>query len=274
MSVDGPAPSAVDPATGLPLPAADPALDGPELDLDGLAAHWARQAALRPMSGEEMRGADARAQRLGVSGVRLMEEAGVATAAAAMALLRSAGRDPAAPLLVLCGPGNNGGDGFVAARHLASAGRRCAVILVSGQDRPATRDALHNWERLAGLRHVERMHAAGARDVGMLVNGIERAAIVIDALLGTGVQGLLREPVRSAVDLAVRARSLAVPVLAVDTPTALDLTSGRPSDPCVLADATVTFHRPKVGLVEGPGRRLAGRVLVAPIGIPLEADRA
>ncbi len=63
-----------------------------------------------------------------------------------------------------------------------------------------------------------------------------------------------------------------VPILAIDTPTALDLTSGEPSDPNVHADLTVTFHRPKEGLLTRTGRVLAGRVLVAPIGIPVEAD--
>jgi NAD(P)H-hydrate epimerase len=86
------------------------------------------------------------------------------------------------------------------------------------------------------------------------------------------VSGELREPVRSAVELAGRARAHGVPVLAVDTPTALDLTSGDPSDPVVRADVTVTFHRPKVGLRSRAGRACAGWVLVAPIGIPTGAD--
>jgi NAD(P)H-hydrate epimerase len=108
----------------------------------------------------------------------------------------------------------------------------------------------------------------------MLGAGIERASLVIDALLGTGVQGALREPIRSAVELIRHARGAGVPVLAVDTPTAVDLTSGRPSDPAVRADATVTFHRPKEGLRAPIGGMLAGRVLVAPIGIPAQADPA
>jgi NAD(P)H-hydrate epimerase len=117
------------------------------------------------------------------------------------------------------------------------------------------------------------MHAASAHDVARLFTGVEKAALVVDALLGTGVRGLLREPIRTAVDLAIRARGHGVPVLAVDTPTAVDLTSGEPSDPVVRADVTVTFHRPKRGLQTRVGRALAGRVLVAPIGIPPEADR-
>jgi ADP-dependent NAD(P)H-hydrate dehydratase / NAD(P)H-hydrate epimerase len=75
------------------------------------------------------------------------------------------------------------------------------------------------------------------------------------------------------VELAIRARGERIPVVAVDTPTAVDLSSGEPSDPVVRADLTVTFHRPKTGLLTKRGAALAGRVLVAPIGIPLDADR-
>ncbi len=260
------------PAGGAPLPADDPTLF--DLDLDGLAARWADAMARPPMTAEEMTGADVRAQRLGVAGIRLMEQAGTAVAAAARALAVASERWGSGPILVLCGPGNNGGDGFVAARRLAAHGARVAVVLVATETRPRTPDALRNWDRLDRLNDVERIHVAVARDVAVLNHGIERAALVLDALLGTGVHGLLREPVRSAVELANRARAAGVPVLAVDCPTAVDLTSGELSDPVVRADATVTFHRPKAGLRTRRGAAVAGRVLVAPIGIPPEADRA
>jgi ADP-dependent NAD(P)H-hydrate dehydratase / NAD(P)H-hydrate epimerase len=256
----------------LPLPLDDPYLASPDLDLPGLVAHWAPRAALQPMTAEAMRGADLRTQRLGTPGDRLMEQAGCAVAAAALALLRTSGRPAGAVVLILCGPGNNGGDGLVAARHLAKAGMRSAAVLVSADPRPGTPDAARNWDRLGGFAAVERIHVASAHDVAMLHNGLERAAIIVDALLGTGVRGLLREPIRTAVDLAARGRTLGVPVLAVDGPTALDLSSGEPSDPCVRADVTITFHRPKTGLRTRIGKALAGHVLVAPIGIPPEAD--
>jgi NAD(P)H-hydrate epimerase len=257
-----------------PLPLDDPLLERPDLDLRMLVEHWAPRAALPAMTAEQMRGADLKAQRLGTPGDRLMEQAGCAVAAAARALLRSASRPAGALVLILCGPGNNGGDGFVAARHLGRAGIRSACVLVSSEPRPGTPDAARNWDRLDGVREAERMHAGSAHDVALLLSGIERAGIVVDALLGTGVRGVLREPVRTAVDVVARARMLGVPVLAVDTPTAVDLTSGEPSDPVVRADVTVTFHRPKQGLRGRIGRALAGRVLVAPIGIPPEADRS
>jgi hydroxyethylthiazole kinase-like uncharacterized protein yjeF len=231
-----------------------------------------------------MTGVDAKAQRLGVSGARLMEHAGTAVAATARALIAAVGasgaarlepteRHPTGPVLILCGPGNNGGDGFVAARRLAAHGIRVAAVLVSSASRPGTPDAARNWDRLGAAPLVERIHAPVARDIATLGQGIERSALVIDALLGTGVRGSLREPVRTAVELCIRARAAGVPILAVDTPTACDLTSGELSDPVVRADVTVTFHRPKTGLLTRRGRLVAGRVLVAPIGIPAEADR-
>lgn len=253
-----------------PLPADDPALF--DLDLDGLAARWSEAMARPPMTAEAMTGADRRAQALGIPGSRLMEHAGRAVAAAVHAVAVDQGRWGQGPILILCGPGNNGGDGLVAARHLARAGAHVIAVLVSSENRPNTPDAARNWERLEPER-VTRMHAAVPRDLGIVGQGVEKAAVVVDALLGTGVTGLLREPVRSAVELIRRARATGVPVVAVDTPTAVDLSSGELSDPVVRADVTVTFHRPKRGLLSRRGAAMAGRVLVAPIGIPLEADR-
>ena len=254
------------------LPLDDPALDEPGLDLATLATHWAAYGARWPMTAEKMRGADRRAQRLGLAGRDLMEQAGTAVAAAARALLNSIDRPSGGLVLFLCGPGNNGGDGFVAARHLAAHGIASFVVLVSVDERPGTPDAAANWDALDGLANVERLHAATAHDMALLLNGLERAALVVDALLGTGVSGALRDPIGEAVAVCLAARRLGVPILAVDTPTALDLSSGLASEPNVRADLTVTFHRPKEGLLTKSGRLLGGRVLVAPIGIPIEAD--
>ena len=261
-------PAAPSPA---PLPADDPDLFG--LDLRGLRARWASAAARPPIGAEAMSGVDHRAQALGVPGARLMEHAGTAVAAAVRALAVDQGRWGSGPILVLAGPGNNGGDGFVAARRLARAGADVVAVLVATAARPQTPDAARNWDRLDGEARIIRIHAPVPRDLAILVQGIERASVVVDALLGTGVRGLLRDPIRSAVELVHRAREEGVPVVAVDTPTAVDLSSGEPSDPVVRADLTVTFHRPKTGLLTRRGAALAGRVLVAPIGIPPEADR-
>jgi len=257
--------------TDLPLPADDPELFG--LDLRGLRRRWADRAARAPIGAEAMAGADHKAQRLGVPGQRLMEHAGTAVAAATKALAEATDRWGKGPILVLAGPGNNGGDGFVAARHLAKVGADVIVILVSSSNLPSTADAIRNWNRLDREPRITRAHVANATEIGVLAKDIDRASVVVDALLGTGVRGVLRDPIRAAVGLIGRARAAKVPVVAVDTPTAVDLTSGDASDPVVQADLTVTFHRPKVGLLTKRGAALAGKVLVAPIGIPREADR-
>ena len=203
-----------------------------------------------------------------------MEHAGTAVAAAVRALATDLERWGTGPIVILCGPGNNGGDGFVAARRLALAGASVIVAFVAAEARPARP---HRRPELGPdrPRHAgsSRSTLPVARDVAMFGQGIEKAAVVVDALLGTGVRGALREPIRSAVEVIGRARAAGVPVVAVDTPTAVDLSSGEPSDPAVLADLTVTFHRPKTGLLTRRGAAHAGRVLVAPIGIPAEADR-
>ncbi len=258
------------PTDTVPLPADDPDLAA--LSLDELALRWADAASRTAISAEAMTGTDRKAQAQGIPGERLMEHAGTAVAAAARALAVRNGREDR-PVLVLAGPGNNGGDGFVAARHLARWGMAIIAVLVATEPRPRTADAARNWDRLEGQTLVTRIHAPVARDVAILGQGIERAGVIVDALLGTGVSGQLREPIRTAVEVVRRAREAGVPVLAVDTPTAVDLTSGDPSDPVVRADLTVTFHRPKSGLRTKRGRAFAGRVLVAPIGIPPEADR-
>jgi NAD(P)H-hydrate epimerase len=259
------------PGAAAALPASDPGLF--ELDLRGLRQRWAPAAALSPMSAEAMRGADRRAQSMGIPEERLMEHAGTAVAAATKALAEAVGRWGTGPIVVLVGPGNNGGDGLVAARRLALAGADVIVAFVASESRPKGATSARNWDRIARDAGIRIVHTPVARDVAMLGQGIDKAAVVVDALLGTGVHGGLREPIRSAVEAILRARAAGVPVVAVDTPTAVDLSSGEPSDPVVRADLTVTFHRPKTGLATRRGAAYAGKILVAPIGIPPEADR-
>lgn len=256
----------------VPLPADDPALF--ELDLRGLRRRWASRADLPPIGAEGMTGADRRAQALGMPEERLMEHAGTAVAAAVKALAVDTGRWGSGPIVILCGPGNNGGDGFVAARRLALGGAEVVVAVIAPETRPRNVTAARNWDRIAGDIGIAKVHAPVARDVAVFGHGLERASVIVDALLGTGVRGPLREPIRSAVELINHARAGGIPVVAVDTPTAVDLSSGEPSDPAVRADLTVTFHRPKTGFTTRRGAAHAGKVLVAPIGIPPEADRA
>lgn len=245
------------------------------------------------IGGAEMAQIDEAAQKLGISQDALMEAAGAAVSEVAhveLARLAEEVRGPGGPLAeppltaILCGPGNNGGDGFVVARRLAAAGRPVVTVLVGDAQRIGSGGsaAAHNWGVL------QAMAAAGSLDLYVaptpelllqLRPRLSPASLVVDALLGSGASGPLREPISTAVDLvnAIRthARAAGRPcsVLAVDTPTRVDLTDGSRSEPIVAADITVTFHRAKAGFAIDPeSRRLAGRYFVAPIGIPLEAE--
>ena len=232
-----------------------------ELDLRGLRTRWADRAALPAIGAEAMTGADRRAQALGVTEERLMEHAGTAVAAAVRALAVDTERWGTGPIVILCGPGNNGGDGFVAARRLALAGGAGRGRGRSrAEARPADAAAARNWDRIARDAGIAKVHAPVARDVAVFGQGIEKAAVIVDALLGTG-RPRRRSASRSgsAVELIDRARAAGIPVVAVDTPTAVDLSSGEPSDPAVRADLTVTFHRPKTGLRRAAGRRTRAR---------------
>jgi hydroxyethylthiazole kinase-like uncharacterized protein yjeF len=245
------------------------------------------------IGGAEMASIDQAAQRLGLTEDALMESAGSAvTELALVELARNTEnvRGPAGPLVdaplvvVLCGPGNNGGDGFVVARRLAAVGRRVTVVLVGDASRVGSSGhaAAHNWsvlQAMASAGALELFVAPTPELLGKLRARLSPATLIIDALLGSGASGPLREPVSTAVDLinAIRthARAAGRPcsVLAVDTPTRVDLTQGGHSDPVVRADLTITFHRAKAGFaLDREARVLAGRYFVAPIGIPLEAE--
>ncbi len=212
-------------------------------------------APLELLTVAQMREADAFAISAGTPGIVLMEAAGraVADEAAAMA------RDAAALIVVLCGPGNNGGDGFVAARLLAERGFHVELSL------------LGNFARLKGDAALAAAQWSGpcgrAED-----QGLDGAALVIDALFGAGLDRDLEGAARALVGRvnAWRAAGRGL-VLAVDAPSGLDGDTGLVRGAAIQADASVTFHRLKPGHLLLPGRALCGRTVCADIGIPPDA---
>lgn len=245
------------------------------------------------IGGAEMAQIDEAAQRLGLSQDALMESAGAAVAEVALteiARLAEPIHGPGGALaetpltVILCGPGNNGGDGFVAARRMAAAGRRVVAVVVGDASRigGSGSAAAHSWTVLQGMASAGSLEAFVAPTPELLLqlrSRLSPASLLVDALLGTGASGPLREPISTAVDLMngirthARAAGRPCSVLAIDTPTFIDVTDGSQSSPVVEADITVTFHRARAGFALDPeARRLAGRYLVAPIGIPLEAE--
>ena len=181
-------------------------------------------------------------------------------------------------ILVFCGPGNNGGDGFVVARHLHAAGRAPCVLLIGGTDRMSA-DAAEQTRayRAAGGRmrvigsedRLEAEVAAELRPSGRF------PPLVLDALLGTGSRGEPQGLIGAAVHSIRRMRAeRGAEVLAVDLPTGMEADTGRVPGEAVEADLTVTMAFLKVGFLFHPGRAHVGRVRVVDIGIPgVVADR-
>jgi NAD(P)H-hydrate epimerase len=190
-------------------------------------------------------------ETLGVPGELLMESAG--RAVAEVVLRERAGRP--GDVLVVCGAGNNGGDGFVIARQLHAIGVAVRVALV-GERRRLRGDAAANAARLE--RAGVRIATGPVRCAG--------ASVVVDALFGTGLDRAVGGAAATAIR-RMRAARPAARVVAVDLPSGLDADTGREHGVAVAADVTVTIGLPKLGLALEPGRSLAGTIVVARIGI-------
>lgn len=212
---------------------------------------------MRLITREQAREFDRRAiEDLRVPSVCLMENAGRQVADAACGMISEGDR-----VLILCGTGNNGGDGLVAARHLLLRGVDVEVILLGTKEK-LTPDSGTNYTAAVNCSvpvHVEK---------SLLEAGIDpaRYGLIIDALLGTGISGEVREPFVYAIDLV---NKLEIPVLAADIPSGLDCNTGRVLGTCVKADRTVTFILKKVGFETGSGPEMCGEVTVADIGVPI-----
>ncbi|WP_420332534.1 NAD(P)H-hydrate dehydratase [Roseibium sp.] len=217
------------------------------------------KAAAVLLTPEEMGRADRLTIDGGVPGIDLMERAGQAVARTAAELLPAS-----AKILVLCGPGNNGGDGFVAARCLAMSGHSVSLCLVKPPD-TLKGDALEAFARMnSDMRNAISYVSAGDGISNDLLDDLGSADLVVDALFGAG----LDRPLSGAVlDLVGRINRSAVPVVAVDLPSGLSGATGAVLGEALKSRATVTFFRKKPGHVLFPGRGLCGSIKVADIGI-------
>ncbi|MGE0053892.1 MAG: NAD(P)H-hydrate dehydratase [Hyphomicrobium sp.] len=206
----------------------------------------------------EMSQADKRAVELGVPSLTLMENAGRAIADEASKLISQGGR-----AVVFCGPGNNGGDGFVAARYLRERG--CDVRVL----------CLVPVEKLKGdaAKMASRWEGTVESALGQaLIADLGPGAIIVDAIFGAGLARAPAGDFAAAIDLINEAAGQGAGVLAVDVPSGLDGSTGVPLGEAVVhADRSVTFFRKKPGHLLFPGRDLCGEVCVADIGIPSEA---
>jgi hydroxyethylthiazole kinase-like uncharacterized protein yjeF len=202
------------------------------------------------LDAEEMRATDRWAiEEQGVPSLQLMETAGRAVANVAA---EAASSSKAA---VVCGKGNNGGDGLVAGRALREMGFDVDALLLAPGDQLSD-DARANLDRFDGARHV---------DPGELPQAMRGAGVVVDAVFGTGFAGTPRDPAASAIAAMNEAEA---PVVATDIASGVNASTGAVEGRAVAADLTVTFHAPKIGHWIAPGKEHTGDLRVAGIGIP------
>ncbi len=199
-----------------------------------------------------------------VPSLELMENAG---AAVAEALLARFGRQAKAGVLVVCGKGNNGGDGFVVARHLKKKSIPCETVLLARKEE-ISRDAAEN---LRAYLKVKGKVYEGGEPLPLLRERLKGKKLVVDAILGTGLKENVRGMYAEAIALI---DSSGLPVLAVDIPSGLDGDTGMPLGTAIKAEMTVALGYPKLGEVIYPGVAYVGELAVADIGIRREAVQA
>lgn len=208
------------------------------------------------ITSREMRALEVNAEYFGVSLLQLMENAGCNVTA------EIASRFPRdQKVAIFCGLGGNGGDGFVAARHLLAQGFKVAVVLAGKGADIRHEAALKNWCALQPLR--ESIQIQEVTDSSAIPN--VNADIVVDALLGTGTKGKLKPPVTQMVEYI---NGLAAYKIAVDVPTGIDSDTGEVLGNAVKANLTVTFHKLKTGLRDA--KKYVGELVVRDIGLPDE----
>ncbi len=205
---------------------------------------------------EQVRELDrATTEDVGVPGAVLMERAALGVAEVVMA------RYPRRHTLIVCGRGNNGGDGLAAARMLHVAGHPAACVVAAASAEELSAGAALNLRAAQGVGVNLRM--------GAVPDYLwEETELVVDCLLGTGATGELRGEVQAFARKIAEVAARGVPVVAVDMPTGVDAADGSIAADTVAADVTVTFHAAKTGLLCPPGSEAAGEVLVWDIGIP------
>jgi NAD(P)H-hydrate epimerase len=212
------------------------------------------------VTAEQMRELDRKAiQERGIPGLTLMENAGRAVAEAAVRMTEDCADRP---IVIICGSGSNGGDGLVAARHLAQMGRKLQVLLASPSSQ-VTGDAHSNLLRLDEVK----LTVTEAANAELVARACCRAGLVVDALLGTGLYGNVRGTLAQLIETI---NDCGRPALAIDVPSGLNADTGLPLGIALQAEETVTVGLPKLGLFLHPGADYAGRVTVADIGLPAD----
>ncbi len=215
---------------------------------------------MKIVTAAQMRAIDKRSiEEYEVPGIILMENAGCGVV---NAIKENFGDVLNQNIIIICGTGNNGGDGFVIARHLIKLGANVWVFLI-GSEEKIKGDALINWKI---LKHLPRkvIYITQEEELTQLPSALEKSDLIVDALLGTGITGEIRDLVKAIIELV---NAYDTPIVSVDLPSGLNTDTGQ-SNTCIQATFTTTMCLPKLGLFLYPGRTYAGDIIVVDISAP------
>ncbi|UCC20274.1 MAG: NAD(P)H-hydrate dehydratase [Promethearchaeota archaeon] len=229
----------------------------------------------KKITSEEMAILDNNSEWLGIPKSHLMECAGYSFATE---IMNRGYFKPNSKAVIFCGTGNNGGDGFVVARHLSSYGVKSLLILIGDPDKIRTDEGDLNWKIIANNLHysIEIEKIKDSTELTKIEDFIKKDKayhIIIDGLLGTGIEGKIREPIASAIALINSLKendSNRFTVVCIDVPSGLNPNSGKVSDTAVKADLLITFHRLKKGMTSS--NEYMKEIVEKSIGIPPEAS--
>ncbi|MCG3133302.1 MAG: NAD(P)H-hydrate epimerase [Planctomycetes bacterium] len=203
--------------------------------------------------------------RLRIPSVCLMENAGAGAARLALGMLESTGLQGV--VVLVAGPGGNGGDALAAARHLAVAGRRVGIVAADPRGWDSYRGDSAIQAAICRAMELPAVAPAPGGPTRDALTAFGPPALVVDGMFGTGLD---RAPGPHAAGLIEAVNGCGAPVLALDVPSGLDADRGEPLGVCVRARVTATFLAPKLGFANPASRAWTGDVVVVPIGAPLE----
>jgi NAD(P)H-hydrate epimerase len=213
------------------------------------------------MTPKDMMVADSNAEDLGISKSVLMENAGKCVVDHIINILDQC------KVTIFAGTGGNGGDGFVAARHLLNNGYSVDLFLLGYPNRIKLPETINNWKAIKNISlGLNSLNLEIIKDSSSLKK--VDSPVIVDAMLGTGIQGKIKEPISSAIDIINRSRGIKI---AVDVPSGLDPLTGEAPDKALEADYTITFHKIKTGLKKAKIKHV-GNIVLYDIGIPAEAE--
>lgn len=218
---------------------------------------------IKTVTREEMRELDRRAiEDYGIPGIILMENAGRGVAIEVLKMLK---RPQESKVAILCGKGNNGGDGFVVGRHLYNNGVTVDVYLTTKISNVLSDgDAATNLKILLNMK-LNIKEICTVDEVAQVLPQLSKYSVIVDALFGTGLTGAVREPIKSMIE---GVNKLNIPVVAVDIPSGLDCNTGEILGTAIKATKTVTLCCPKVGFFKNEGPSCVGELVTVDISMP------